>query len=65
MEWEGWSDPDNYLNVRWGTAVEYHEGYKWIWLNTGKYSRTVLEMTSFRDVRFADELYAIEHGIPY
>ncbi|KAJ7849107.1 hypothetical protein B0H14DRAFT_3108827 [Mycena olivaceomarginata] len=36
MEWPGWNDPENYLNHRWGAAVRYHHGFKWIWLNKGK-----------------------------
>lgn len=41
-EWPGWDAPtDDHtagtdgLSRRWGTAVKYHVGYKWLWLNRG------------------------------
>ncbi|KAL1748024.1 glycosyltransferase family 8 protein [Schizophyllum fasciatum] len=33
MEWDGWNDPNDALNRKWGAAVRYHNGYKWAWLN--------------------------------
>ncbi|TRM60648.1 glycosyltransferase family 8 protein [Schizophyllum amplum] len=29
MEWDGWNDPTDALNRKWGAAVKYHTGYKW------------------------------------
>ncbi|PPQ83828.1 hypothetical protein CVT24_012193, partial [Panaeolus cyanescens] len=56
MNWDGWSDPQNGLNLRWGQAVRYHNGYKWIWLNQGQTnSDNTLEMYSYSNVVFADE----------
>ncbi|KAF9452799.1 glycosyltransferase family 8 protein [Macrolepiota fuliginosa MF-IS2] len=57
MNWEGWSHPDNILAQRWGAALKYHEGYKWIWLNNGGGSSMQMEATS---VVFADEHFASE-----
>ncbi|KAF5358050.1 hypothetical protein D9756_001781 [Leucocoprinus leucothites] len=54
MEWEGWSNPDDILTQRWGAALKYHAGYKWIWLNSGQ-SSLHLETGG---VVFADEQYA-------
>ncbi|KAF8919468.1 hypothetical protein CPB85DRAFT_1212643 [Mucidula mucida] len=65
IEWEGWSDPNDFLNERWGAAVRYHQGYKWIWLNKGKTLKTTLKMTTSRNMPFADERFALEHGITY
>jgi hypothetical protein len=56
MEWPGWNDPENYLNHRWGAAVRYHHGFKWIWLNKGK-GENVPDITT-TSVVFADELFA-------
>jgi len=58
MEWSGWSDSSNPLTVRWGSAVQYHSGYKWIWLNQGRpdNSKQRIEITSLPSVIFADEL---------
>ncbi|KAF9070328.1 hypothetical protein BDP27DRAFT_1172097, partial [Rhodocollybia butyracea] len=33
MNWEGWLDPTKSVTRRWGPAMFYHHGYKWIWLN--------------------------------
>ncbi|KAJ7702468.1 hypothetical protein B0H17DRAFT_1044435 [Mycena rosella] len=55
MEWDGWSDPNNSLTVRWGPAVTYHVGFKWIWLNKGKENLTEITTTA---VVFADEQFA-------
>ncbi|KXN87717.1 Glycosyltransferase-like protein LARGE2 [Leucoagaricus sp. SymC.cos] len=54
MDWEGWSNPDDILTQRWGGALKYHRGYKWIWLNSGK-GTLRLETAS---AVFADEQFA-------
>jgi hypothetical protein len=60
MDWSGWSDPNNGLTMRWGAAVAYHAGFKWIWLNTGIRQNvvTTLEMVTVSNVVFADEEFA-------
>jgi hypothetical protein len=60
MNWSGWSDPSNSLTKRWGAAVAYHAGFKWIWLNTGDRQNNVmtLEMVTVSNVVFADEEFA-------
>lgn len=58
FDWPGWDDPADSLNQRWGTAVRYHAGYKWTWLNQGD-ARLTLE--TVEDVQFADVLYAQAH----
>lgn len=63
FEWSGWSDPTDLLNQRWGPAVSYHVGVKWIWLNSGKksHSDATLEMVIRTDIIFADEQFALDH----
>ncbi|CAA7270160.1 unnamed protein product [Cyclocybe aegerita] len=58
MEWSGWSDPSNSLTARWGAAVSYHVGFKWIWLNKGRPSDPdkTIELFTVSEVVFADEL---------
>ncbi|KAF9557668.1 hypothetical protein CPC08DRAFT_736666 [Agrocybe pediades] len=58
LEWPGWSDPSNGLTQRWGSAVSYHKGFKWIWLNKGrKYNPDhTVKVFSVPEVVFADEL---------
>ncbi|KAJ7093079.1 hypothetical protein C8R44DRAFT_646136 [Mycena epipterygia] len=58
MEWKGWSDPTDPLTIRWGPAVTYHVGFKWIWLNKGKGNIPDMTTTS---VIFADEEFARQH----
>ncbi|THU99353.1 hypothetical protein K435DRAFT_719791 [Dendrothele bispora CBS 962.96] len=81
MEWAGWSDPNDKLNQAWGSAVHYHNGYKWIWLNQGTKQGIgiagasapdhpsivypTIDMSIVKEVVFADELYAREHGIHF
>ncbi|KAJ7043362.1 hypothetical protein C8F04DRAFT_944400 [Mycena alexandri] len=60
LEWPGWSDPTNPLTVRWGPAVTYHVGFKWIWLNKGKPNATSPDITT-TSVKFADEQFADQH----
>ncbi|KDR81366.1 hypothetical protein GALMADRAFT_239225 [Galerina marginata CBS 339.88] len=63
MDWSGWLDPSNPLNIRWGPAVSYHAGFKWIWLNTGQTSNIAqtLEVVTVSDIIFADEMAAKRH----
>ncbi|KJA27273.1 glycosyltransferase family 8 protein [Hypholoma sublateritium FD-334 SS-4] len=58
MNWKGWSDPADELTVRWGPALSYHVGYKWIWLNKGRPNNPdqILEMFTVSNVVFADQL---------
>ncbi|KAJ7184099.1 hypothetical protein C8R46DRAFT_1062857 [Mycena filopes] len=62
LEWPGWSDPTDPLTIRWGPAVTYHVGFKWIWLNKGKEGVTAPDITT-TSVKFADEDFADQH--PY
>ncbi|EED79157.1 predicted protein [Postia placenta Mad-698-R] len=55
FEWEGWADPENSLTKRWWPAMQYHIGYKWIWLNAHR-AKGALRIEVERDVKFADEL---------
>lgn len=58
MEWKGWEDPTQDLTAHWGSAVKYHNGYKWIWLNQGSgqsLDNTVEQFTT-DNARFEDEL---------
>ncbi|KAF7964716.1 hypothetical protein HWV62_3677 [Athelia sp. TMB] len=59
-EWEGWSDPTLSLTQRWHPAVQYHVGFKWIWLNKHPKDRAgaTLAMETTHDVVFADEVFA-------
>lgn len=61
MDWSGWSDPTHGLTQRWGAAVAYHVGVKWIWLNQGdkRNPDATLETASFSPVIFADEAFAV------
>ncbi|KAF8964140.1 hypothetical protein BDZ97DRAFT_1660946 [Flammula alnicola] len=63
MEWTGWSDPADYLTIRWGAAVSYHVGYKWIWLNKGQANNLeqTLEMFTISNVIFEDQLVLKQH----
>ncbi|PPQ90127.1 hypothetical protein CVT25_012296 [Psilocybe cyanescens] len=57
-EWPGWSNPNDGLTIRWGSAVAYHKGYKWIWFNQGQKhnSEHTLEMFTIANIKFADEI---------
>ena len=59
--WDGWSNKDNNLAQRWKPAVEYHVGFKWLWLNRGDGNATVDMRTVFEPM-FADERFAAEHA---
>jgi len=67
MEWSGWSDPSNGLTIRWGSALSYHVGFKWIWLNGGREGNKehTLEVTTVSNVMFADQREAIRHIKPW
>ncbi|KZT66871.1 glycosyltransferase family 8 protein [Daedalea quercina L-15889] len=58
-EWKGWTDPQNSLAQRWAPAVQYHVGFKWIWLNAHRPLGTLTVETE--KVIFADELFAARH----
>ncbi|GJE97040.1 glycosyltransferase family 8 protein [Phanerochaete sordida] len=53
-EWDGWNDPKEGLNKRWGAALRYHTGYKWTWLNQSPAGETALTIETVDDVQFAD-----------
>lgn len=57
-EWEGWSNPEDSLTMRWKPAVDYHVGYKWLWLNQAQTDDTKTTLETVYDVKFADERYA-------
>jgi hypothetical protein len=59
MDWKGWSNPEELVTQRWGPAVKYHNGYKWIWLNSG-HASVQIETTQ---VTFADERFASDEGM--
>lgn len=63
MNWPGWKNPDDFLNARWGDAMRYHNGYKWIWLNKGdgKEPHSKVEMYTNEKVVFADEAALKRH----
>ena len=46
--------------MRWKPALEYHVGFKWIWLNRG-YTESLLDMQVIIDPPFADRRFAAEH----
>ncbi|GBE82577.1 predicted protein [Sparassis crispa] len=60
-EWEGWSDPTNSLTRRWYPAVQYHVGFKWLWLNHHR-SESTLRIETVENVIFADERFAAEQS---
>ncbi|KAH9023197.1 hypothetical protein EDB84DRAFT_477760 [Lactarius hengduanensis] len=61
--WAGWSNPENSLTKRWKPAVDYHVGFKWLWLNRGSASSVDIQVLIdplFADQRFDADLVA-EH----
>ncbi|KAF8270377.1 hypothetical protein EI94DRAFT_1571478 [Lactarius quietus] len=60
--WAGWSDPEDSLTKRWKPAVEYHVGFKWLWLNRGDAGSTV-DIQVVIDPLFADQRFAAEHEL--
>ncbi|OCH95218.1 hypothetical protein OBBRIDRAFT_720832 [Obba rivulosa] len=64
FEWDGWADPENSLTKRWWPAVQYHVGFKWLWLNRRRdMPAGNVTIETVEDVKFADELFAIERGV--
>jgi hypothetical protein len=59
--WAGWSNPEESLTKRWKPAVEYHVGFKWLWLNRGS-TDSPIEMQTLIDPPFADQLFATEYA---
>ncbi|KAJ3896715.1 hypothetical protein GG344DRAFT_85142 [Lentinula edodes] len=51
MNWEGWSNSTEAVTRRWGPALSYHHGYKWIWLNRVDISANINVV--FEDLQFA------------
>ncbi|KAF8197373.1 hypothetical protein BJ912DRAFT_1020721 [Pholiota molesta] len=64
-EWTGWSDSTDILTRRWGPALSYHIGYKWIWLNKGREDNPehTLEVFSLSNVPFDDQLQLANKGL--
>jgi hypothetical protein len=60
--WEGWSDPEDSIAQRWKPAVEYHVGFKWLWLNRGA-AGTPVDIQVFVDPLFADQRFALEQEL--
>ncbi|KAH8800565.1 hypothetical protein DL96DRAFT_1508525 [Flagelloscypha sp. PMI_526] len=52
-EWKSWSDHDNKLGRRWGAAVLYHVGFKWIWLSRFSFD----DSTPNIDVQIVEALF--------
>ena len=50
--------------MRWKAAVDYHVGFKWLWLNRGDANSTVDIQTAI-DPQFADQRFAAEHAIEH
>lgn len=64
MEWEGWKKPDEAVTKRWGPAMAYHHGYKWIWLNdrTKDGKDTKIDINTNTNAVFADLRFARDHA---
>lgn len=45
---------------RWKPAVDYHVGFKWLWLNRG-HAESPVDMQVVTDPVFADRRFAMEH----
>ena len=56
FEWDGWKDSNNSLASRWAPAVNYHVGFKWLWLNHGQTNDTKITIETIHEVKFADQL---------
>jgi len=57
---QGWSKPDVSLTKRWGPAVQYHVGFKWLWLNRG-HTELPIDIQVVLDPTFADQRFAEAH----
>ena len=55
-----WSNPESGLAQRWGPAVKYHVGFKWLWLNRG-HTESPVDIQVIVDPLFADQRFAAEH----
>jgi hypothetical protein len=58
--WPDWSNPELSLVKRWKPAVDYHVGFKWLWLNRGRAGSPV-DIQVVTDPLFADQRFALEH----
>ena len=60
--WPGWSNPEGRESLvkRWKPAVEYHVGFKWLWLNRG-HAESPVDIQVVADPVFADQRFALEH----
>ena len=60
--WAGWSNPEESLTKRWKPAVDYHIGFKWLWLNRGSTTgNTTVDIQVVISPLFADQRFAAEH----
>ncbi|KAH9967909.1 hypothetical protein BC827DRAFT_1258104 [Russula dissimulans] len=59
-DWPEWSNPEVPLTMRWKAAVEYHVGFKWLWLNRG-FKKAPLDILMVINPKFADERFADQH----
>jgi hypothetical protein len=55
-----WSNPELDLTKRWGPTVQYHVGFKWLWLNRGS-TELPVDIQVIFDPMFADQRFAAEH----
>jgi len=58
--WPDWSNPELSLAKRWKPAVDYHVGFKWLWLNRGR-AESPVDIQVVTDPIFADQRFAQEH----
>jgi hypothetical protein len=58
--WPNWSDPELSLVKRWKPAVDYHVGFKWLWLNRGR-ATSPIDIRVVTDPLFADQRFALDH----
>ncbi|KAJ3881520.1 hypothetical protein F5051DRAFT_321635 [Lentinula edodes] len=67
MNWEGWSNSTEAVTRRWGPALSYHHGYKWIWLNRGVKTNNsgdkLVDISANINVVFEDLQFARNHAI--
>jgi len=55
-----WSNPEFPLTKSWKAAVEYHVGFKWLWLNRG-FKKSLIDIQMHINPKFADERFAEQH----
>jgi hypothetical protein len=58
--WPDWSNMEVSLTNRWKPAVDYHVGFKWLWLNRG-HTESPVDIQVIIDPPFADQRFAAEH----